>query len=66
MDHDDMSANEALMVLMDEILRGYFSDPGDLENVTGIVSRHAYYRLGISEHREQALISEARAGLAQR
>ena len=66
MNHDDMSANEALMVLMDEVLRVFFTDPSDLENITGIVSRHAYYRLSISEHREQALITEARAGLAQR
>jgi len=66
MSYDDPSMNEALMVLMDEVLQVSFTDSGDMENVTGIVSRHAYYRLGISEHREQALITEARAGLAQR
>jgi hypothetical protein len=64
--HHDDSINEALIILMDEVQRVAFTNPVDLENVTGVVSRHAYYRLHHSEDRLQALISEVRGKLAQR
>ena len=63
--HHDDSINEALIILMDEVQRLAFTDAADLENVTGIVSRHAYYRMSQNEDRLKALISEVRRKLAQ-
>lgn len=51
---------ESLIVLMDEIERTFFSDPGNIENVTVPVKNQAYHRMNPTDRRQQGLIAEVR------